>query len=83
MRQSLCVWPAFSPSGDAEPFSAGKANACLNALLHMVMTPIEATKRSWHSCRVTLATRLFAKRDNEIKRDEVVEANKGARRGHL
>ena len=65
------TWPAFSPSGDAEPFSAGKANACLNALLHMVMTPIEAAKRSWHSCRVTLATRLFAKRDGEIKRDEV------------
>ena len=27
-----------------------------------VMTEAEAAKRSWHSCRITIATRLYARR---------------------
>lgn len=66
-------WPAFSPSGDEVPFTGGRADACLNALLAVVMTAAEAAKRSWHSARITLATRLFARRGdtNAIARDDV------------
>jgi hypothetical protein len=70
-------WPAFSPSGDATPFTGARADACLNALLAAVMTAAEAALRSWHSARITLATRLFARRTGSatsvrcIARDEV------------
>ena len=68
------VWPAFSPSGDSVPFTSAKARACLNTLLLRAMSPVEAAKRSWHACRVTIATRLFAARGSksgEIPRDEI------------
>ena len=55
-------WPAFSPTGDATPFTGGRADSCLNVLLALVMSPADAARRTWHSCRVTLATRLFARR---------------------
>ena len=66
-------WPAFSPTGDAVPFTGSKAEACLNVLLAVVMTTAEAAKRSWHSARITIATRLFARRGsvNGIARDDV------------
>ena len=68
-------WPAFSPTGDATPFTGGRAESCLNVLLAAVMTVAEAAKRSWHSARITLATRLFARRgsgaDRSIARDEI------------
>jgi len=56
------VWPAFSPTGDNKPFTGTHANALLHALLLKVMTEAEAAKRSWHSCRITIATRLYARR---------------------
>ena len=65
------AWPAFSPSGDKVPFTGGRARACLSVILALVMTPIEAAKRSWHSCRVTIATRLFAQRTSGVPRDEI------------
>jgi len=39
----------------------------------MVMSAAEAAQRTWHSCRITLATRLFTRRGDKqgIKRDEV------------
>ena len=64
-------WPAFSPTGDATPFSGSHADRCLRAVLAIVMTAAEAACRSWHSCRVTIATRLFARRGEQIKRDEI------------
>ena len=68
-------WPAFSPTGDATPFTGGRAESCLNVLLATVMTVAEAARRSWHSARITLATRLFARRgsgaDRSIARDEI------------
>jgi hypothetical protein len=67
------VWPAFSPTGDATPFTGGRAEACLRIILPMCMSAAEAAKRSWHSARITLATRLFAKRGARkgIPRDEI------------
>ena len=39
----------------------------------MAMTAAEAAQRTWHSCRITLATRLFATRGEKggIARDEI------------
>jgi hypothetical protein len=67
-------WPAFSPTGDSVPFTGGHADACLKGLLAMVMSAAEAAKRSWHSARVTIATRLYARRGDTtggIARDEI------------
>ena len=70
-------WPAFSPSGDATPFTGKRAEGCLNAVMDAVMTAAEAALRTWHSARITLATRLFARRGaaqgaaRGIARDEV------------
>ena len=67
-------WPAFSPTGGATPFTGGHADACLKELLALVMPAAEAAKRSWHSARVTIATRLYARRGNArtgIARDEI------------
>ena len=55
-------WPAFSPTGDNKPFTGSQANALLHAILPKVMTDAEAARRSWHSCRITIATRLYARR---------------------
>ena len=55
-------WPAFSPTGDNKPFTGTQANALLHAIMLKVMTEAEAAKRSWHSCRITIATRLYARR---------------------
>ena len=55
-------WPAFSPTGDNRPFTGKQADALLHSLLPKVMTETEAAKRSWHSCRITIATRLYARR---------------------
>ena len=55
-------WPAFSPTGDNKPFTGTHANALLRAIMLKVMTEAEAAKRSWHSCRITIATRLYARR---------------------
>lgn len=65
------TWPAFSPHGNEVPFTGTKADACMRALLAVVMTAMEAAARTWHSCRITLATRLFAKRAQSIARDEI------------
>jgi hypothetical protein len=66
-------WPAFSPSGNEVPFTGSAASACLNAVMGAVMTAAEAAQRTWHSARITVATRLFAKRGtvNGIARDEI------------
>ena len=64
-------WPAFSPSGDALPFTGSKADSCLKTVLLSVMSAAEAARHSWHACRVTIATRLFARRNDGIERDEV------------
>ena len=67
-------WPAFSPSGDATPFTGKRAEGCLNIVLSVAMSAAEAARRSWHSARITLATRLFARRGaatRGIVRDEV------------
>ena len=65
--------PAFSPTGDSRPFTGSQADGVLRVLLSLVMTATEAAQRSWHSCRITLATRLFARRGEAsgIARDEV------------
>jgi hypothetical protein len=67
------LWPAFSPTGDSRPFTGSQADGLLRVLLNMVMSAAEAAQRTWHSCRITLATRLFARRGDAqgIKRDEV------------
>ena len=70
-------WPAFSPSGDATPFTGKRAEGCLSAVMSCAMTQAEAARRTWHSARITLATRLFARRgatrgaSRGIARDEV------------
>jgi hypothetical protein len=66
-------WPAFSPTGDSRPFTGGQADGLLRAVLSLVMTAAEAAQRTWHSCRITLATRLFARRGEPrgIARDEI------------
>ena len=66
-------WPAFSPSGDGRPFTGGQADGLLRVVLGLVMTAAEAAQRTWHSCRITLATRLFARRGEAhgIARDEI------------
>ena len=66
-------WPAFSPTGDEMPFTGGKAESCLNALMDAAMSTADALVRSWHSARITIATRLFARRGqvNGIARDDV------------
>ena len=69
--QERSNWPAFSPTGDAMPFTGSKAQACLNVLLAAAMSVSDAAKRTWHSCRITLATRLYARRGRGILRDEV------------
>ena len=51
-------WPAFSPTGDGRPFTGGQADGLLRVVLGMAMTAAEAAQRTWHSCRITLATRL-------------------------
>jgi hypothetical protein len=71
------TWPAFSPTGDGTPFTGSKAAAYLRVVLALVMTPVEAAKRSWHACRVTTATQLFKRRTGtsggggSIPRDEI------------
>lgn len=65
------AWPAFSPHGNEVPFTGAKADACMRALLAAAMTAGEAAERTWHSCRITLATRLFAERARSIARDEI------------
>ena len=70
------AWPAFSPDGSATPFTGKKADACLRLMLPLVMSAVEATRKSWHSCRVTIATRLMARRADGrraggIARDEI------------
>ena len=55
-------WPAFSPTGDSKPFTGKQADALLHTLLSKVMTEAEAARRSWHSGRITIATRLYARR---------------------
>ena len=55
-------WPAFSPTGDCKPFTGKQADALLHTLLAKVMTEAEAARRSWHSGRITIATRLYARR---------------------
>jgi hypothetical protein len=65
------LWPAFSPTGDAMPFTGSRASVCLETVMLAVMSAAEAAKRSWHALRITLATRLFAKRANGIARDEI------------
>jgi hypothetical protein len=64
-------WPAFSPSGDDEPFTGGRADGCLRVMMLTVMSAAEAAQRSWHSARVTIATRLLKLRGKSIARDEV------------
>ena len=66
-------WPAFSPTGDSRPFTGGQADGLLRAVLSLVMTAAEAAQRTWHSARITLATRLFARRGEPrgIARDEI------------
>jgi hypothetical protein len=67
-------WPAFSPTGNSVAFTGGLADACLKELLSFVMSTADAARHSWHSARVTIATRLFARRGNgpeDIKRDDV------------
>ena len=65
------VWPAFSPSGDAAPFTGQRADSCLQTVMAAVMSAAQAAKHSWHACRITLATRLFARRGGDIARDEI------------
>ena len=71
------TWPAFSPTGDGTPFTGSKAATYLRVVLALVMTPVEAAKRSWHACRVTIATQLFKRRTGtsggggSIPRDEI------------
>ena len=64
-------WPAFSPTGDDRPFTGARADALLNVILPLVMPAAEAALRSWHACRVTLATNLFARRSGDVARDEI------------
>jgi hypothetical protein len=66
-------WPAFSPTGDATPFTGSRAEACLRTILPFVMSTAAAAQRTWHSARITLATRLYARRGARggIERDEV------------
>jgi hypothetical protein len=66
-------WPAFSPSGDATPFTGTKAEACLRVIMPMCMPATAAEQRSWHSARITLATRLYARRGKRggIPRDDI------------
>ena len=64
-------WPAFSPNGNNVPFTSHHADACTRRVIATVMEAAEAALRSWHSCRVTIATRLFRQRNRGIKRDEV------------
>ena len=66
-------WPAFSPTGDGRPFTGGQADGLLRVVLSLVMTASEAALRTWHSARITLATRLFARRGESrgIARDEI------------
>ena len=64
-------WAAFSPHGNAQPFSGKQADGKLRELMLAIMSAAEAARHSWHAARVTIATRLFARRGNGIARDEI------------
>ena len=53
-------WPAFSPYGDARPFSSREVDSSLKTLMRLVMTEEEVDAHSWHSYRVTLAMAIMA-----------------------
>ena len=53
-------WPAFSPSGDATPFSPSVATDWLQQLMVTTIGAVEAALRSWHAFRVTIACALLA-----------------------
>ena len=70
--QDRGTWPAFSPFGNEVPFTSSRAGALFQALLVVAIGALAAALRSWHSCRITIATRLYARRGtSDVGRDEV------------
>lgn len=69
--QDRGTWPAFSPFGNEVPFTSSRAGALFQMLLVAALGTAAAALRSWHSCRITIATRLYARRGSDVARDEV------------
>ena len=57
-------WPAFSPSGDARPFTPSTARADHADLCERALGADDARDRTIHAHRATLATALVAARNN-------------------
>jgi 8-oxo-dGTP pyrophosphatase MutT (NUDIX family) len=55
------TWPAFSPTGDATPFTCTGLRALLEVLMLATIGKAEAALRSWHAFRVTIACCLMAR----------------------
>ena len=67
-------WSAFSPTGDAQPFSPSAADTALRTLMTAALGAATAALRSWHAFRVTLASSL---RGIPRKAGETTEDNNG------
>ena len=63
------AWPAFSPSGDHQPFSPTVARSCLRTLLTHVGGAELANLHAWHDWRATIASALkgAGKSDAEVQ----------------
>ena len=55
------AWPAFSPTGNATPFSCKALRTLLEVLMLATIGKAEAALRSWHAFRVTIACCLMAR----------------------
>ena len=64
-------WPAFSPTGDAQPFKARQADSLLHVVLVQIFGVAAAAELSWHAFRVTIAMALLAARGSAVMRDEI------------
>jgi hypothetical protein len=56
------VWAAFSPDGGKLPWTTAGLQRDFNETLRCAIGVAEAGRRSWHSCRVTIATALSTRR---------------------
>ena len=59
---SRAAWAAFSPTGEAAPFSSSEAHADFKLLIRTCLIPTDLLEKWLHSYRVTLATALAAAR---------------------